>query len=245
MNIEANKKLWDGDYNWCRGGDEWSEHFGSVSAEWQLFLYPRIRNYIKDCKSLLEIAPGFGRWTQFLKDMCRRYQGVELSESCTQFCKERFRRTNNKAKMKFYTNDGKSLDMISDNSIDFCFSFDSLVHTDKDAMESYIAQLGKKLKIGAHAFIHHSNFAQYKEAPTGWRSAEVDFLFVQDMCGKYGLHCVQQELVKWCNEFFFSDCISVIRRSDAAIKSPTRVFENPHNQVPDYGVYLAANYGLE
>ncbi len=45
--------------------------------------------------------------------------------------------------------------MIPDRKIDFAFSFDSLVHADEVAMQSYVSQLGLKLKKDGVAFIHH------------------------------------------------------------------------------------------
>ena len=58
-------------------------------------------------------------------------------------------------------NDGRSLSMIPDSSVDFVFSFDSFVHPDREIVEGYLRQLGTKLKIGGKGFIHHSNFGEY------------------------------------------------------------------------------------
>ena len=38
---------------------------------------------------------------------------------------------------------------VADNSVDFVFSFDSLVDPDRDVIESYLRELAKKLKVGA------------------------------------------------------------------------------------------------
>ena len=62
-------------------------------------------------------------------------------------------------------NDGRSLSMIPDSSVDFVFSFDSFVHPDRDVVEAYLRQLGTKLKIGGKGFIHHSNFGEYVNSP--------------------------------------------------------------------------------
>ena len=62
-------------------------------------------------------------------------------------------------------NDGRSLSMIPDASVDFVFSFDSFVHPDRDVVEEYLRQLGTKLKIGGKGFIHHSNFGEYVNSP--------------------------------------------------------------------------------
>ena len=41
----------------------------------------------------------------------------------------------------YFVNDGKSLAMIADKSIDFAFSFNSLVHVEVDVLEAYLHQL--------------------------------------------------------------------------------------------------------
>ena len=40
--------------------------------------------------------------------------------------------------MRCYLNDGRSLSMIADGSVDFIFSFDSFVHPDRDVVETPI-----------------------------------------------------------------------------------------------------------
>jgi hypothetical protein len=59
-------------------------------------------------------------------------------------------------------NDGRSLDMIEDESIDFVFSFDSLVHADSGTVRSYMLQIARKLRFSGTGFIHHSNLGAYK-----------------------------------------------------------------------------------
>src|SRR5437899_8768206 len=64
--------------------------------------------------------------------------------------------------MEFHVNVGKSLDIISDESIDFAFSFDSLVHADGEVIGTYLRQLARKLKPRGAGFIHHSNAGDYR-----------------------------------------------------------------------------------
>ena len=65
--IERNKELWDGLYHWSEMGDEWSKQWGCPYMQWYGMLLPRIHSFLP-AKTILEIAPGYGRWTQFLKD---------------------------------------------------------------------------------------------------------------------------------------------------------------------------------
>src|SRR5947209_4767026 len=79
----------------------------------------------------------FGRLTQYLKDLCTSLIVIDIAERCIEACKQRFSSCSH---ITYHTNDGKSLDMIPDQSVDFVFSFDSLVYADPNAIEAYLSQ---------------------------------------------------------------------------------------------------------
>lgn len=247
--IDENKKIWTDENSWEFGGNEWSKAWGSVDAEWYFFIFPRIKRLNKKNSTILEIAPGHGRWSEYLIKMSKKYIGVDLSKTCIDYCKYRFYGRRN---TRFYLNDGKSLDMIKDNSIDFCFSFDSLVHADKDAVGAYIEELSKKLKEKSYAFIHHSNYLQYKSNPNfnenhaHFRAKNVDYLYVQEVCKKYNMHVVSQELIKWMQYPDYIDCISVIYKDSTANNIVTDVFFSKYYDfTQEYGQCLADKYGFK
>src|SRR6476469_257902 len=91
MRIPENKAEWDGAYNWEGRGDEWSENFGGTHSQWSGSLLPRIHAFIPT-ETILEIACGFGRWTQFLKDWCKRLYAIDLSQACVDASSARFTR---------------------------------------------------------------------------------------------------------------------------------------------------------
>ena len=156
-NIEQNKGRWDNTYDWQGGGDEWSVDFGGTEALWFFILYPRIHRFIP-APTILEIAPGFGRWTQFLKTQCQSMIAVDISQKCIDHCKSRFASDTH---VQFHVNDGTSLAMVPDNCVDFVFSFDSLVHVEKDVMQAYVSEFAHKLTADGIGFIHHSNLGAY------------------------------------------------------------------------------------
>ena len=67
--IEENLDRWDEDYDWREAGEPWSKPWGGATAQWFGCLYPRIQHFLP-AASILEIAPGFGRWTEFLLEQC-------------------------------------------------------------------------------------------------------------------------------------------------------------------------------
>ena len=78
--IRENLHTWNIGYNWKNSGDEWSEVWGGPDMQWHGAILPRIHLFLP-AKSILEIAPGFGRWTQFLKDHCESLSVLGLSET--------------------------------------------------------------------------------------------------------------------------------------------------------------------
>src|SRR4029078_6736404 len=92
------------------------------------------------------------------------YAAVDVAENCVKACRERFADVPH---ARFEVGDGKSLPFVDDASIDFAFSFDSLVHADAEAMRGYLGELARTLRPGAHGFIQHSNLRVSVEAHTG------------------------------------------------------------------------------
>jgi ubiquinone/menaquinone biosynthesis C-methylase UbiE len=157
--LDDNKDVWDRTYDWAQAGDEWSSTWGDTETQWYNTILPRIYSMIP-ARTVLEIAPGFGRWTQFLSAQCERLILVDLSEKCIQACKVRFSAYSH---ISYYVNDGKSLDFIPDESIDFAFSFDSLVHAEDDVIAAYLNQLFRKLSVQGVGVIHYSNLGEHAD----------------------------------------------------------------------------------
>src|SRR6266511_5905235 len=52
-------------------------------------ILPRVHAFVP-VGTVLEFAPGFGRWTRFLGPLCDRMVLVDFSERCIDGCRERF-----------------------------------------------------------------------------------------------------------------------------------------------------------
>ena len=63
--LEDNKIKWGTTHAWTHHGDEWSEAWGGAAMQWHSMILPRIHRFLPT-KRIIEIAPGHGRWTQFL-----------------------------------------------------------------------------------------------------------------------------------------------------------------------------------
>jgi SAM-dependent methyltransferase len=226
-----NQREWDHRYDWDRQGDEWSAPWGGPEAQWQTCIYPRIVRFLP-AGTILEIAPGFGRWTQFLLAQCESYLGVDLAERCVATCRKRFEGL---SQAQFFVNDGLSVPMVGDGAVDFAFSFDSLVHCEQDVIGAYLAELRRVLAPNGVAFLHHSNLGIYrrstsladavgralsplsKRAQNGvqlwnyWRGQSMTADRMVELCGATGLSCIGQEVINWAGRGpLLLDCISVV-----------------------------------
>ncbi len=129
---------------------------------------------------------------------------VDLSDRCIAACRDRFAADGH---IEYITNDGASLDMVPDHSVDFIFSFDSLVHAEADAVSAYLAEAARKLKQGGAGFVHHSNLGAFVHPRTGrvrrfvtsrnWRAESMSADVFQQACSAAGLTCRSQELINW------------------------------------------------
>lgn len=244
--VDENLAIWSSGWDWSDRGDEWSAWWGGTPALWFGALLPRIHAYVP-APTILEIAPGYGRWTQYLKGLCRRLVIVDLTERCIEHCRERFAAD---ANIEYHVNDGRSLEMVADGSIDFAFSFDSLVHAESDVLGAYLEQLARKLTPDGVGFIHHSNIGAYapltalaRRAPRNsllplvrrgalinlpaWRAESVTAQSFARQCEHAGLACISQEKVNWEHGRYLIDAFSVFTPRGSRWQRPRSVVGNP------------------
>jgi hypothetical protein len=223
--IHENLACWEND--WLHDGEEWSDPWGGSEAQWNRTILPRIQAFLP-CRSVLEIGPGRGRWTERLRHHCEKLALVDLSPSCIDYCKTRFAAD---SRLSYFVNDGLSLSMIPDRSIDFVFSFDSLVHAAPDVCQTYIQQIAKKLTPQGCCFLHHSNLGNYQDQLDDsttylvehWRDRDMTGEFMIEYCRQAHLCCFKQELLNWRDSPWPIDAFSYIAPQDSRLAAPTEV----------------------
>jgi hypothetical protein len=228
-------------YEWIQAGEEWSQPWGNSAAQWFGAILPRIQDYLPT-STILEIAPGFGRWTHYLKEQCTRLHVVDPDDRCIAGCRRRFAAD---SQLSYHLNDGLSLAMVPNQAIDFVFSFDSLVHVPPEVVAAYLGQLSEKLKDDGVAFIHHSNLGEYasrvaKRLPGTFRKLLTKNKTVESnhqrdpnmtaelfrvLCAEQGLTCICQEIINWRGRRLI-DCFSTVTRVASKWERPTTVLRN-------------------
>jgi SAM-dependent methyltransferase len=244
--VVENKTHWEDEWDWSDEGERWSAWWGGTPALWHGALLPRIHAFVPT-GTILEIAPGFGRWTQYLKDLGDRLVIVDLTQRCIDHCRQRFAESTN---IEYHVNDGRSLAMVHDSSVDLAFSFDSLVHVEADVLEAYLAQLARKLKPDGVGFFHHSNSGGMnrnvarlaRRTPQrvlrpmvnrgalidvyAWRSESVTTDVFAELCERAGLACVSQEKICWEHGPYLMDALSMFTPRGSRWDRPRRVMSN-------------------
>lgn len=200
--VAENLAAWSS-FPWTRRGDEFSRGWGTTEMLWWGTLMPRIQRFVP-ADTILEIAPGFGRCTHYLKDLCRKLIVVDISARCIDACRQRFAGSGH---ITYHVNDGMSLAAVPDGSVDFAFSYDSLVHAEADVIGAYLVELERKLKPDGVGFLHHSNLGAYLRSNgrlppylanafgNNWRAESMTAEVFARLCARARLECVRQELV--------------------------------------------------
>ena len=222
--LNWNQSTWGATYDWDKSGEEWSEAWGGSAAQWFGSIFPRLHRFLP-ARRILEIAPGFGRWTKFLVPACDEFVGIDLSEKCVEACRQRF--SGNKH-AQFYANDGQSLAAAQDSNFDLIFSFDSLVHAEFDILAAYVPQILKKLAPGGVAFIHHSNLMSYNQTigiPHG-RASSVSADVVAELIRRADGAVLVQEIANWGGDHMI-DCMSLFAHRGAYPAAKPVRLQNP------------------
>ena len=222
MNIQDNKKTWN-DCSFPENGDIWSRKWGNTDWLWNITIRPRLEAIRKAKReygfpyfgNTFEIASGMGRITRHLiryildqgNDDNYTLFGNDLTEKCVEHCNDQLQ-----PHYQGYLTDGKTIE-ADNNTLDFIFSWDSLVHTDKEVMYAYAKEIKRTLGEGGLAFIHHSNLGSFVRIVEleHLRDKEVSAEWFLEVCRDIGLYVVSQELIGWgCNDLI--DCFTVLRK---------------------------------
>jgi ubiquinone/menaquinone biosynthesis C-methylase UbiE len=148
-----NRAIWN-HWDWTAGGEEWKESLVRCV----------LRRYIPSGVNVLEIGPSAGRWTEILQKDAVHLTSVDISETCVNLCREKFREAHN---CTFLVTQGSDVAGVADQSIDAIWSFDVFVHINQAEVTNYVKEFRRVLRPGGSGVIHHGKFAG---AEGGWRS---------------------------------------------------------------------------
>ncbi|HNQ23994.1 MAG TPA: class I SAM-dependent methyltransferase [Phycisphaerae bacterium] len=109
----------------------------------------------------LEIGCGIGRLMRPLAKRCRRLIGVDISPKMVTAAKRYLRGVRN---VELHVNDGQSLAMVSEASVDWVYSHLTFQHlTLPEVVDAYLAEIARVLRPGGYCRIQ-----AWREAPLSW-----------------------------------------------------------------------------
>lgn len=156
------QRAWKDRYAWRLDGDEWSgmaAFCGQPYEAWKRALIAAfIDEHMADGARVVEIAAGHGRWTEHLLRRAGHVTIVEVDQDCLDACVERFAGTDNLAT---YLTDGWAVPVVPDRSVDFIWSFDSMVHMPPEVVRGYLGEIARTLRPGGIAVLHHAGLSHW------------------------------------------------------------------------------------
>ena len=201
-------------------GYRWSQLWGSPLLQWYSTIFPRINEFLPR-NHIYEIASGLGRWSEFIEHYCKKLTLSDVSSEAMNFLEAKYKYKDHVFCVK---TDGKTIN--TSHTIDFLFSFDSLVHCDLDVNEAYIDEFKKKSTESSICLIHHSNLGAWPDnlkenKHNGWRSKNVSAEKIFDKIKKNNLYLISQEVIDWGGGDFeqFLDCITIIASRKNQVES--------------------------
>jgi ubiquinone/menaquinone biosynthesis C-methylase UbiE len=176
--ISSNRDTYDNPRTWKQRGDSWTFHAEACGQPYETWKHSLVENFLVPFLGtdvdVLEVGPGFGRWTEFMVGHTHSLTLVDVSSTCIDACRQRFGA--HLLDESFVVNDGRSLP-VKDSSLDLVWSFGAFVHMDEPEFTAYLAECQRTLRPGGRFVIHH----------TGWRNLSFSLLSMTRFLGRAGL----------------------------------------------------------
>lgn len=174
----------------------------------------------------LEIAGGHGRNTNFLKEFAKKVITIDINIQNVRFMQERFVNDEN---VVVYLTNGVKLPPEVHHGVTFLYSWDAMVHFDKEIIYSYLEDAGRVMVQGAYGFLHHSIVPECpKTMQNGFCSQpnrigsdpnnphQRNSLSPQEfvaMATRAGFDVISQTPIVWDENLGQTDCISIIQKN--------------------------------
>lgn len=203
-----NRERWTG-WDWSQQGEEWT-----ASREWKDALVDEVMLPAMPLDGVvLEIGPGGGRWSEILAERARRLVLVDVTPRVLELCLERLR---NRSNVEYVLSTGSDLPGVADGSVDAVWSFDVFVHIAPVDQAAYLREIGRVLRPGGVALIHHAHGRNRGVLPSrhGWRAPMSARLFAA-IAAPHGL-TAERHIRSWSGGRYglgaYGDVITVLHK---------------------------------
>jgi ubiquinone/menaquinone biosynthesis C-methylase UbiE len=203
----GDREVWSS-WDWSGGGEEWNE-----SSAWKESLVEHVlRRTMPSGGTILEIGPGAGRWTPYLREQAERLVLVEATDEVLELSRARY---GDDSAVSFVRTNGSDLPGVGKDEVDAVWSFDVFVHLAPVDVAGYLAEVSRVLRPGGTATIHHSG----RRDRRGWRAPMTARLFA-NLADERGLR-VRRQFDSWDHGRFdvrpFADVITQLEAPTAPV----------------------------
>ncbi len=142
-------------------------------------------------RHVLEIGPGGGRWTEIIAPRAERTIVVDVAPAVLELVASRV------PGVETVLSPGAALPGVAAGSVDAVWSFDVFVHIAPVDQAGYLLEVGRVLRPGGIAVIHHADGRNRGALPSraGWRAPMSTALFAA-LAARAGLR-VEDTLRSW------------------------------------------------
>jgi ubiquinone/menaquinone biosynthesis C-methylase UbiE len=162
-----NLATWNEQHGWEGDGNEFHQFATNRGQDYEMWKESLIKTFIQPHinpeHTVLEIGCGRGRWSEHFVKRVAKLWLVDLSPTCIEACQAKF------GDAASYIETGGDLSDIPDESVDFVWSFDVLVHVDAKDILAYLRQLRRVMKPESLAILHHADDPRHG----GWRAQDM------------------------------------------------------------------------
>ena len=195
-------------------GDPWkpkNKYFKAaephIEAIWRTLIFP----FIADCDftAVIDLGAGHGRNSLMLAPKSGRLLVIDIQPGNVEICRRRFA---GQPHVECAANNGYDLRPAADGAFSLVYSFDSMVHFEKEVVRSYLRDTARVLRPGGRGFFHHSNYT----GGTDWRTNPHARNFMSrelfaSHAGEAGLQVVRQMVFEW-GHVPELDCLSLVEK---------------------------------
>jgi SAM-dependent methyltransferase len=203
---------------WEKGGADWEYYQSAEDPKWltvfwspESVFYPLFQKL--DLSSVLEIACGTGRHSAQVIENIKELYLLDSSAEALKLAAERFAPRRNIVYIHNKSGLGIPADIIKDNALTSVFSYDAMVHFEKESVRSYVLDSYRVLKAGGYALLHHSNYnknqgGKFTDNP-GWRNYMTQELFCS-YAREAGFEVAHSQVFDFSTKD--SDCITLLKK---------------------------------
>lgn len=123
---------------------------------------------------IIDLACGMGRLCHFIAPHVKKYIGIDF---IPEMIKRAIEYNKSYTNAQFYVNDGKTLQMISDEEIDIGFCELAFQHMPKDVQDSYVKEMWRILRFDGSFYVQIPRMEFFKDITYARTSDEIKKMF--------------------------------------------------------------------